>query len=74
VPLPVLLVDAREQNPFSFSRFQGWFARIEKRALKLGDYSVAGLEDICVVERKELSDLVHSCTADRSAFIHRLSG
>ena len=23
VPLPVLLVDTREQNPFSFSRFQG---------------------------------------------------
>ena len=26
-----------EQNPFNFSRFEGWFAGIEKRALKLGD-------------------------------------
>jgi len=38
----------------------------------LGDYSVAGLEEVCVVERKDLSDLIHSCTADRSAFINRL--
>ncbi len=72
VPLPILLVDTREQIPFRFSRFAGWFTRIEKKALKLGDYSVAGLEHICVVERKDLSDLVHSCTADRSAFIDRL--
>jgi hypothetical protein len=44
-PRPVILVDTREQNPFDFSRFEGWFAGIEKRALKLGDYSVAGLEE-----------------------------
>jgi hypothetical protein len=25
-PRPVLLVDTREQNPFDFSRFAGWFA------------------------------------------------
>ncbi|MGH7870203.1 MAG: hypothetical protein ACREP9_21820 [Candidatus Dormibacteraceae bacterium] len=56
-PRPVLLVDTREQNPFAFSRFAGWFAGIERRALKLGDYSVAGLEDSCTVERKDLSDL-----------------
>lgn len=71
-PRPTLLVDTREQNPFDFSRFEGWFAGIEKKALPLGDYSVAGLEDTCVVERKDLSDLVHSCTVDRNAFIKRL--
>lgn len=71
-PRAVVLVDTREQNPFRFSRFNGWFAGMEARALKLGDYSVAGLEDVCVVERKDLSDLVHSCTVDRQAFIHRL--
>jgi ERCC4-type nuclease len=38
----VILVDTREQNPFNFSRFEGWFAGIEKRTLKLGDYSIAG--------------------------------
>ncbi len=71
-PKPVLLVDTREQNPFDFSRFGGWYAGIEKRALKLGDYSVAGLEDACVVERKDLPDLIHSLTANRPVFINRL--
>ena len=73
-PRPVLLVDTREQNPLDFSRFEGWFAGIERNALKVGDYSIAGMEDICVVERKDLSDLVHSCTTDRCVFINRLRG
>lgn len=71
-PKPVLLVDTREQNPLDCSRFSGWFAGIEKKALALGDYSVAGLEDSCVVERKDLPDLVHSLTAGRSVFVNRL--
>jgi ERCC4-type nuclease len=44
---------------------------IEKKTLKLGDYSVAGLS-VCAVERKDLSDLVHCCTVDRRGFIDRL--
>jgi ERCC4-type nuclease len=71
-PRPVLLVDTREQHPFDFSRFEAWFGGIEKKALQLGDYSIAGMEDICAVERKDLSDLVHSLTAERSVFVHRL--
>lgn len=71
-PLPVLLVDTREQVPLDFSRFEGWFAGIERKALKLGDYSIAGMEEICTVERKELPDLVHSCTTERSVFTNRL--
>jgi len=71
-PRPVVLVDTREQNPFDFSRFESWFSGIERKALQLGDYSVAGLEDFCVVERKDLSDLVHSFTTDRSVFVFRL--
>jgi ERCC4-type nuclease len=71
-PKPVLLVDTREQDPFVFSRFSGWFSGIEKRPLKLGDYSIAGLESVCIVERKELSDLVSSFTTGRPAFVTRL--
>ena len=71
-PKPVLLVDTREQNPLDCSRFTGWFSGIEKRELKLGDYSIAGLEDVCVVERKDLADLVHSLTTDRAVFVSRL--
>src|SRR5580765_6532903 len=40
-PRPVLLVDTREQIPLDFSRFESWFAGIERKALKLGDYSIA---------------------------------
>jgi hypothetical protein len=71
-PCPVVLVDTREQNPFDFSRFDGWFAGIERKPLKLGDYSVAGLEDVCVVERKDLPDLIHSLNAEPSVFVSRL--
>ena len=71
-PLPVAIVDTREQNPLSFRRFKGWFAKIECRALRLGDYSVKGMEDICVVERKDLADLIHSFTTNRAVFVARL--
>jgi DNA excision repair protein ERCC-4 len=71
-PRPVLVVDTREKNPFDFSRFEGWFAGVETRALRLGDYSIAGLEDRCVVERKDLPDLVHSFATERTGFVHRL--
>src|SRR6202022_3151037 len=47
-------------EPVRFFTLRGWFAGIEKKPLKLGDYSVAGLEDVCVVERKDLPDLIHT--------------
>jgi len=71
-PRPVVIIDTREQNPFSFARFRDWFVGVEKKPLKLGDYSVAGLEETCTVERKDLSDLVHSFTVERPVFISRL--
>ncbi len=71
-PLPVAVVDTREQIPLCLRRFIGWFAGIEMRALALGDYSVAGMEDSCAVERKDLSDLVCSFTQNRTTFISRL--
>lgn len=71
-PKPVLVVDSREQEPFDFTPFAGWFAGIVRRALPIGDYSVAGMEQECVVERKSLADLVHSLTADRDLFRERL--
>ena len=71
-PHGVVLVDTREQNPFNFCRFAGWFSGVEKKALRLGDYSIAGLEDVCVVERKDLNDLIHSFTVERSVFLDRL--
>ena len=71
-PLPVAIIDTREQNPLSFRRFRAWFERIEWRALRLGDYSVVGMETSCVVERKDLADLIQSFTTNRRVFIDRL--
>ena len=71
-PLPIAIIDTREQNPLSFRRFRGWFSDIEERALPLGDYSVSGMENSCVVERKDLGDLICSFTSNRSVFIKRL--
>jgi ERCC4-type nuclease len=50
-----ILVDTREQLPFTFSRFQ---AEIERAALPCGDYSLPGFEDRVSIERKELNDLI----------------
>jgi len=71
-PKPVIVTDTREKNPFSFDRFHNWFSGIEKRPLAIGDYSIVGLEDTCVVERKDLSDLVRSLHVERLAFVARL--
>ena len=71
-PLPVAIIDTREQNPLSFRRFKGWFESIKHRALPLGDYSVEGMEDTCMVERKDLADLIQSFTTNRAVFIARL--
>ena len=71
-PLPVAIIDTREQNPLSFRRFRAWFERIEWRALRLGDYSVVGMETSCVVERKDLADMIQSFTTNRRVFIDRL--
>ena len=71
-PLPTAIVDTREQNPLSFRRFRHWFSKIEYRGLRLGDYSVKGMEDSCVVERKDLADLIQSFTTNRGIFIGRL--
>ena len=71
-PKPAIVIDTREQNPFSFERFHNWFSGIERRALELGDYSIAGLEEKCAVERKDLGDLVRSFQMERPVFVARL--
>jgi hypothetical protein len=71
-PKAAIVVDTREQNPFSFARFSGWFSGIEKRPLEIGDYSIAGMQDTCVVERKDLHDLVRSFHMERPVFVDRL--
>ena len=64
-----IIIDTREQLPYSLD---GAIVR----TLSTGDYSIAGYEDICAIERKSLSDLFGSVTQGRERFkreIERLS-
>jgi ERCC4-type nuclease len=67
IPKPVVLIDTREQSPFDFSRFPNWIADQRKQKLHVGDYSVEGMEDLIVIERKSLSDLITTLMQQRLA-------
>jgi len=51
----LILIDSREQLPFTFSKF-GVTTAVE--GLPVGDYSLPGFTDRVAVERKELDDLI----------------
>lgn len=68
IPKPVVLIDSREQLPFDFSRFPNWIAGEKRKALRVGDYTVEGMEDILILERKSLSDLITTLMQNRRSF------
>lgn len=68
IPKPVILVDTREQRPFSFARFPNWIAGERTATLPVGDYSIEGMEDILALERKSLEDLVGTLMHSRERF------
>ena len=62
----VIVVDTREQEPYTFSPE----VQTVRRALPAGDYTVRGLEAVVAVERKTLDDLVSTVIRSRERF-HR---
>jgi len=50
-----ILIDTREQQPFSFTRYE---VATEPATLPVGDYSLPGFEDRVAIERKSLNDLI----------------
>ncbi len=64
----VVVVDSREQEPYSFSD------RVVtvRRALPAGDYSLAGLEQSVAIERKSAEDFVHTLIRERERFRREL--
>ncbi len=52
----------------SFSRFPNWIAEVKTKTLKVGDYSVEGMEGLLVLERKSLTDLISTLMQHRSRF------
>jgi len=66
----LVIVDSREQRPFDLSPMQ-----MKVDGLATGDYSLAGLEDLVCVERKELNDLIGCIGSGRERFkreLHRM--
>ena len=68
IPKPVVLVDTREKYPFDFSGFKNWIAGEKRTALKTGDYSIEGMENLLVLERKTLTDLITTVIQERLRF------
>ncbi len=63
----VVMVDTREQSPWCLAPL-----RVEAGTLATGDYSIAGLTDLVVLERKSLADLVACCGRERERFEREL--
>jgi ERCC4-type nuclease len=71
---PVIVVDTREQEAYSFD---GERVAMVRRALPAGDYSLEGFEDRVAVERKSLDDFVTTVIRSRDRFrreLKRLQG
>lgn len=68
IPKPIVLVDSREKSPFDFSKFPNWIAGEKRQKLNVGDYSIQGMEDLLILERKTLTDLVTTLIQQRPRF------
>lgn len=69
--IPHILVDTREQLPWSFGA-PDKPAIVEVRGLKLGDYSLEGLVEWVAIERKSLADFCGSISSGRERFFTEL--
>lgn len=67
-----IVVDSREHHPFDFAGEGYGMVTVSTGTLQTGDYSIRGLEDACVVERKSLDDLANCLGRDRDRFLHQL--
>jgi len=68
---PTFIVDTREQKPYS-EVFDRLGHKYNFHALPVGDYSLAGYEQVFSLERKSLGDLIDSVTRDRERFEREL--
>lgn len=71
-PLPKIVVDTREKEPFRF-RASANMAGTEKMKLDAGDYAVLGHEDLICVERKQsVTELAGNVGKNRARFEREL--
>ncbi len=71
IPKPVVLFDTREKYPFEFDRFPNWIASSKSQTLKAGDYSMEGMEELLILERKTLTDLITTVIQQRPRFFRQ---
>lgn len=69
IPKPIVIVDSREQKPYSFAGFQNWIRGTVVSHLDAGDYSVVGMENVLRLERKSLTDLISTVMHHRQRFL-----
>jgi len=65
-----IVVDTREQAPYSFEHFP--LVETLRGTLPTGDYSLAGYERHAAIERKSLDDLIGCLTVGRDRFEREL--
>jgi ERCC4-type nuclease len=58
-PKPILIIDTREKIPWDYDGDDS-FAEIKSKKLDVGDYSIEGMEDIIVIERKAGADELYN--------------
>jgi hypothetical protein len=71
VPKPTVIIDSQEHAGYRFERFSNWFAGTIHKRLPVGDYTILGMEEEVIVERKTVPDLVSSIIQDRKDFIEK---
>ena len=62
-----IIVDTREQHPWDLTPLQTVIG-----TLPTADYTIAGLESICALERKNLNDLLSCIGVERERFTREL--
>jgi len=61
----IVVIDSREQQPYTFQNIKPEPPETIRRGLKTGDYSISGLENKICIERKSLIDLFGSVGTGR---------
>jgi ERCC4-type nuclease len=63
---PAIIIDTREQTPWTFGHASQF------NTLKTGDYSILGLEEVVVLERKRHNEFIQCMTHERDRFVREL--
>ena len=71
VPKPTVVIDSAEHMGYTFERFANWFSGTVRKRLAVGDYTLLGMEEEVIVERKTVPDLVKSMIQERNDFIKK---